>query len=430
MKLRVDQTAAATGPRRVGHLSGTRHRVAVGCAALLSAATMAACSSGSSRSSSGTTASQGSGTTITSSSPANGSSKTLVVSVSGPFSGVYGPLINPLVDPAIKIWQDSVNANGGINGMQVSVKKVDNQLTPEGAVNACKQESTNGSAIVVVTVGLPSEGSCLDAAKVPALIESQDEALPTNWTYSHTISSLAQQCGVPLATLIKNKLGWAAKKIAVVASSTLPGEGASFKAAAQAQGLDVVDFETVQTGGTSYAAQATRIKSSGAQVVVMTGGGPDDLTFVAAAKAVNLAPLWAGCASVTDQFTQAANGAFSGFQVVLQVAGTDSPAFAKFSQLAAQYGVTKPNQSNALFYGGLLVAGKALSAAGSNPTASSVNAGINSIKNFDPDGLLGPVTFGGAPGTPGAPGAFALSCCNAQGLLTTLEATPQASFSS
>src|SRR5690242_16776965 len=113
--MRAKQSASQwfrTGARQITALLACVALVAVGCSSSSHSATSPSTSS----STPGSTP-PGSST----SAPVQGSTvgvtpTTITIEVSGPFSGVYGPLFNAIYSNGAALWQKQVNAAGGING--------------------------------------------------------------------------------------------------------------------------------------------------------------------------------------------------------------------------------------------------------------------------------------------------------------------------
>ena len=83
----------------------------------------------------------------------------ITIDVTAPFSGYLGPIADQVYQNAVQVWQNEINAQGGIHGRKIRLVKVDNQYTPAGAVAACKKAEGDGTFMVVNLLGFALVGT-------------------------------------------------------------------------------------------------------------------------------------------------------------------------------------------------------------------------------------------------------------------------------
>lgn len=329
-------------------------------------------------------------------------------------TGMYGQILDGVVEDGMGTWVEDVNARGGINGRRIRMIKVDNRDTVEGGIAGCKEVQQNNSYFAFSLVGFGgadvSATDCLNSAGIPTF-SYLVSAYNSRWRSVYTIS----EPGVttrPLASFIKNVLKRGNTKVGLfVEKDPLFTAGKQpFLDGMKAQGLKVVHTETVAPGQSSFVSEASRMKSSGAQTVVLIVSGPSGLGIPRDARTVGYEPVYTGNLFAHDEFSRAGAAVQRDIQAIRYYASTNSPAFAKFVETAKKYG--KANNPTALtmsVYGLGLVVDRALRNAGRAPTRANLGPAIEAIVNYE-NGIVG-VSFG--KGNRRAEGLqYPIKCCN------------------
>lgn len=362
--------------------------------------------------------------------PAAGTSSTGPAAASGPVpgvtakeirfsvlygrSGMYGQILDSVVDDGMGTWVDDINARGGINGRRVRMVKVDNRDTVEGGIAGCKEVQGNSSYFAFQLVGFGgadvSATDCLDRAGIPTfsyLVSAYND----RWRNVYTIS----EPGVttrPVASFIKNVLKRGSTKIGLfVERDPLFTAGKQpFLDGMKAAGLAVVHTETVAPGQSSFVSEVSRMKSAGAETVVLIVSGPSGIGIPRDAASVGYSPVYTGNLFAHDEFSRGGAAIQRDIHALRYYASTNSPAFAKFTATANKHG--RGNNPTALtmsLYGLGLVVEQALRNAGAAPTRDSFGPAVESIVNYE-NGIVG-VSFG--KGKRRADGVqYPIKCCN------------------
>jgi ABC-type branched-subunit amino acid transport system substrate-binding protein len=329
-------------------------------------------------------------------------------------SGMYGQILDGVVESGFGTWVADVNSRGGINGRQVRMIKVDNKDTVEGGISGCKEIQNNKSYFAFSLVGLGgadvSATDCLDRAGVPT-ISYLVSAYNERWKNVYTIS----EPGVttrPLASHIKNFLKRGDTKIGLfIERDPLFMAGKQpFLDGMKEQGLKVIHTETVAPGQSSYVSEISRMKNAGAETVVMIVPGPSGIGIPRDARAVNYSPTFTGAIWAHDEFSRGAASIWSGMQALRYYASINSPAYPKFVATAKKHG-RDGNTSGLVFsvYGLGLVLQEVLQNAGAAPTRPGFGPAVEKVVNYE-NGIVG-VSFG--PGQRRADGLqYPVRCCN------------------
>jgi branched-chain amino acid transport system substrate-binding protein len=342
---------------------------------------------------------------------------TITLSSVGSFSGPYAAIFEQQYRASTLTWRDEVNANGGINGRKIEVKKVDDHFTVEGAVSACKEIESNGSFAAFTQSMFDNGLACLDAAGIPSLHEGISLPNPDGLGW-HSIRSMfsGDGQGAALARFVVSPQGLnrGGHKLGIIytddSQPLIQTASNTFIAEAQAHGSEV-HAEKIATNQASFTAQLQRLRDAGVDTVVMACVF-ESVGILRDAKAIAYNPVWTGFLFNADEVAAAGAQFFQGIKAPRIWAGADSPAFQAYKEKVATYGETSsPTTTNFGGYASLLVIQRALELAGRNLTRESFLAAFDQIQNFDTGGFP-PVSF--SPGhIVGTEATFPLVCCNA-----------------
>lgn len=333
----------------------------------------------------------------------------VVVSFSGPISA-FGDFYTKLHDAGTGVWLNEVNANGGVNGRQVEIKLVDNQLTPDGAIAACEEAKGNGSLFVVIAAGYSSEASCLEDAGIPSLVNLVDEVDP-DWVLVHYLASV-RLWGSTMADLVKKATPDAKVGVLFLRDLAYGMEAkAEFMDLAEEYALDVVAEEGIATAQASYVAELQRLKSAGAETVVLFVT-TDAIGVLRDAESIHFEPQFTGTGFIIDTIAQAVRDPMMGVLGVRSTSSIGSAAYDEYVAAEDKYGdeETTPSADGMGGYGMGLIVQAVLEAGGEDLTRDSLQEGFKSIDGLDTGGIYPPVSW--ADGAAGTDTAFEVVCCN------------------
>jgi len=339
------------------------------------------------------------------------SDSTIRITVSAPFSGYLGVIVNRAYDGGFGVWVDDVNARGGIHGRRIQVVKVDNQLTADGAIAACKEAKSNGTFMVVQVAGYAAEGTCLDQAAVPSLVYVADQPKAT-WKHVRYIQDV-DAWGANPASYIKTKMGGGGKKVAVVYLTDLSygyeGKDA-FLQRAKEVGLNVVAVEGIVQNQGSFVAELQRIQRAGAEIVAFFGL-TEILGLVRDGRAIGFTPQWTGTGFAIDEISTAGRDLLDGVVGMRVFPTTESPTYAAYRARLDQRGRGGNASTGGMgFFGVGLALEQAFAAAGRNLTRPGFEAAFDLVRNYD-SGMLPAISWAGGRPT-GTDATFAVVCCN------------------
>lgn len=342
---------------------------------------------------------------------------TITFSVSGTFSGPYGPLIDNIVTNGFGVWTDDVNDRGGIHGRQVVWKKVDDKGTSDGAVAACKEIQSNGTMFAFAIGNTEGPQSvCLDEAGIPMIVQFQS-ALDEDWSWIKGMT-YGPTTGRSLPSFLRSRLEGELKAGIIYVNQPLFSSGADgFREAAPQQGIEVVAEQAIQEGQTSFVAELARIRDAGANVVVLYVFS-EIIGIMRDASAIGYEPHFTGTGFHIDEFTQGARDLMSGVTALRPFATVDSPRYEKFQQKANEYGYANPSTSVMAVYGAGLMLERILAEAGRNPTRESMRDGFGMIRDFDTQ-IWPPFSWPGGR-VLGSDAWFPVVCCNDNGTWSAL----------
>lgn len=344
--------------------------------------------------------------------PAPGVSDDVIrISLSGPYS-TFGDFYRKENDAGFGVWLNQINAEGGIHGRRVEMVEVDNALTADGAIAACEEEKDNDTLFTFIAAGYAAESTCLEAAGVPSLVNFVDQVDP-NWTLVHYIGSVSSY-GATMADLIDEAVPNAKVGVMFLRDLAYGFEGeASFTERAKEIGLDIVATEGVATGQASFVPELQRIRSAGANALMMFIT-TDVVGVLRDAKSIDFRPRLGMTGFVVDTLAQTIGDPLMGVLGARSYGTVESPAFADYVAALEKYGNdgVKPSGDAMGGYGLGLVLQAVLEAAGPDPTRESVLAGITGIDGLDTGGIFPPISW--KNGAAGTTTALKMVCCDDQ----------------
>jgi branched-chain amino acid transport system substrate-binding protein len=267
-----------------------------------------------------------------------------VLSLTGTYAGLGTPEKNTLEMEVAK-----VNAAGGINGRQVQLIIEDDKTDPNAAVAATTKLIDKDK--VVAIIGATGTGQTMamrqeiDRAKIPevsvaggtAVTQPKLDPLVFQTPWSNTLV-------VPftLKRLQADKI----TKLGLIADSGGFGKDgvAVIKAEAPKYGMTIASEQAFNVGDTDMTSQLTKIKSSGAQAVVMWTAGKEASIIAQNMKQLGMTvPLVGSHGNARQEFITGAGEAAEGFTfaagkiLVPDAYGQGTPAFNVATQFKDEY---------------------------------------------------------------------------------------------
>ena len=398
----------------------TKRSAAFACLAGVASLSLAACSS--------TKTSTGNGSSTTSATGSSGATIPPPAAVTGTLSGpgvtattitigqiatISGPvpgLFQGAFD-GLGAWAAWVNANGGIDGRQVKIDKVDDGFNCTTYTNAMKQFATSAFAVLG---NITLEDTCgkqvLNAN--PNLLDIQALTLdPTLYSVANAYTAAPTPPGGITTGLeyIKSKFPNDITKVAALTGQSAAVNGREERLTAESIGFkylytrDIGDFET------NYTSDILRMKNAGVKIVDLNSVAVTNTAdFLQQAAQQNFRPdVVYGASSYDSKLFKLLGNASLADNVLLAAVpdplylGQDRntvPAVNTFLTWMEKAGASANLYAvDAWADGELLI--KAMQAAGSNITQASVAQAITTVTTFDSDGLIAPTDPGQKMGT-------------------------------
>lgn len=198
----------------------------------------------------------------------------VIVPLTGP-----GALLGQTQVQGLQLIEKRVNASGGIRGRQLHFTFTDDQSNPQISVQLANQ--IIAAHRVQVVFGGSLTATCrasipLFATNGPVFYCLTPNAIPPPGSYAFT-SGLSARDNYEVSLKFFHHMGW--DKVAALNSTDASGADVdviteSFLQEPENRGLDLVDHDHFGPNDVSINAQVAKLKSSGAQGVVMWGVGP------------------------------------------------------------------------------------------------------------------------------------------------------------
>ncbi|HXJ80096.1 MAG TPA: ABC transporter substrate-binding protein [Candidatus Methylomirabilis sp.] len=320
----------------------------------------------------------------------------------GPFAGpvyMYGRLTMNGLDALF----DKVNQQGGVHGRKLRLVREDDNCKPEDAIVAVKKLiyedkvfAINGGACSNSTLAAKPE---IVKAGIPLVVNSavadgiSSPPSPTIYTtqLTATIESRAQ---------VKYAIEQRAKKVAVVAQRDAWGRARyePLMAALKDQRITPVADEEMTVDQNDATAQALRLSSAGADVVLLVVYPKPAAVLIRDSVKLGYKPAWVGQTAIQDlpqlQEQVGIPQGLDRFVSISTVPGTpDDPEMAEWKQRIQRL---FPNDALSVFnlmgIGSGMVVVEALKRAGPDLTREKFLQALGTIKNFKTGIFPGPIT--------------------------------------
>src|SRR6266487_1100349 len=221
--------------------------------------------------------------------------KTITLGILSPYSGpVADPIGKPLAR-GVKVFFDSVNASGGVDGYKVNFLEEDTKYSPQLEVQFYNQIHTK-VAMIADSLGTPTTFAIKDLA-------TADHMLVSAATLS---SALAREkylilLGTPYRLQVENAFDYVVNKLGVKNPATgiiyqnddsgqdgLTG----YTEAVSAYQLHDAGKASFTVGDTDFTAQVSQLKAAGAKYVFLTSTPTDTAKIIGTAHALGYDPQW------------------------------------------------------------------------------------------------------------------------------------------
>lgn len=300
-----------------------------------------------------------------------------------------------------------VNDQGGINGRKIKYIVEDNTYQPATAIAALKKLIYRDKIFALCfSWGSVTTLAIADAVKtdnVPTIFYGHSEAVctpPKRHIFSPQTTSYRMSIGA--ADYIMKELKPKDTKFACIYQDDEFGKAGlrGFRDAAKFYGVEWVGEEHYKRGALDFTSQILSLKKAGADYVylaaVLTGGAG----ILREAKKLDWQPHFFGDSSMTDmKLLELAGDSAEGYigTSVQRNWGEDTPGVKKVKTIMMKYRGDLGGMSTDFIspgYAEAMVMTEGLKRAGKDLTADKLIRALESLKNFDPDGLIPSVTFG------------------------------------
>ncbi len=249
---------------------------------------------------------------------------------------------------ALELEVKRINDAGGIDGVPVELI-IEDDATDEAKAVAAASKLINQDEVVAI-LGATGTGQSMairsevDRAGIPEISMAGGTAITANLNRLVFQTPWSNTLVVPF--VLKKVAEDGHKSIAVLSDSGGYGKDGHgvIKDTAGAAGVKIVSDQTFNPGDTDFSAQLTKIKSSGADAIVLWTAGKEGASIVRAAGDLGVAvPMYGGSGQAKDEFVAGAGDAADGFvfgtgrSLVPSNWGADSEQFKVVSDFAKRY---------------------------------------------------------------------------------------------
>jgi len=326
--------------------------------------------------------------------------------------GSFGPLTGPvylygkLAMNGVEVYFNKLNEGGGVHGRKLVLVREDDFCKPEGAIAAVKKLVYDHKVFAIIGGGCSNSTLAarpeIEKAGVPFHVFAAvadgivDPPLVNIYTtqLTATVESQAQ---------VQWALDHGAKKLAIIAQHDAWGRSRyepmleDFKR----RGLAAVADEEVTVDQNDGTAQALRLKSSGADAVMLVGYPKAAAVMIRDSIKIGYKPLWIGQTAIQDlpalQNMIGIGGALSDFVSITTVPG--HPDDKQYAEWRERLKNTFPNDDLSVFnlmgIAAAEVFAKVLDTAGKDLTREKFLAAYDTIDNFKSSIYPGPITCKG-----------------------------------
>jgi branched-chain amino acid transport system substrate-binding protein len=317
-----------------------------------------------------------------------------VNSLTGPFAVIGRPLV-----AGANAYLKMVNDQGGVNGKQLRLVALDDQINPDIGVAQARKLIAQGVAIMLAPISSGVSGALLPVlaeSKVPMIAYTGVEALEQDPNY-FAVGLTTTQTLFVAANYIKS-VAKGTPKIAFLTYESPASNTARDAVAKQVQkwGWQVVEMQTYRGGATDYTTQALKTVAAQPDYIIATmidGQAPQ--LFSSLQRAGNKA-------TIVNFHAGAAENVFAAIASPLFLAMRDvpdphepEPGLKVIRDAAQKYGLTG-DMTSAVFTKGWIsaeLAVDALKSCGNACTSDKIKAHLQGLTSFDTGGVSAKLSF-------------------------------------
>jgi ABC-type branched-subunit amino acid transport system substrate-binding protein len=320
-----------------------------------------------------------------------------VTPVSGPPS-----LLGKAHMAALRVWEQDVNARGGINGRKVEIRQDDDGYVPQRAVQGVKRlVDVEGIFGLIGT-----SGSAMLQAMVPyinAMAVAAAHFTPPNKTVFVVGPTYCQELSSAMKYMVTSKK-LQKEKFALVYQDDEFGSDVrcGYQKAIKDMGLNSVSEISFKRGTKDFSAEMLSLKQVGATFLA-SGGVVAEHSMLMKEAAKNQMPLTilaihSAHLTPVQALAGAAGDGYFVADYVPPLTDLSVPGMAKFMGLAQKYLPADEqkllNRYSITAYVGALLMEDAIRRCGKALTRACVVEKLETTKNFSTDGLASPISFG------------------------------------
>jgi branched-chain amino acid transport system substrate-binding protein len=314
-----------------------------------------------------------------------GSDGAVMIGMTVPKSGVYAAEGAEMIRGA-ELAAKTINADGGVDGKKIKLDIQDDQSNPQIGVSTVKKFQSSKYSVIAAaynsTVGLAEiEAVKRDGTPFIAVIASADGITSPNYPNVVATNSAFTSKEVPLTEYVAKKVTSAA----FILSNDDAGRGlfGTYKKAWENGGPSIKAELYYQPTDTDYSAVVTKAIASHAEGLYVTGSAVTVTTIMRELKQQksDIPFVWVSGEQVTPTAIKLGDGLLNGVTTasVYTTDGTD-PSSQKFTaDYKAAYPDETPQYFSATAYDAIMVAAKAMKAAGSTTDKKKISAAMRKV---------------------------------------------------
>ncbi|MBX9611151.1 MAG: ABC transporter substrate-binding protein [Burkholderiales bacterium] len=329
----------------------------------------------------------------------------VVIPLSGPPS-----IIGKAIASTLKVWEQDVNARGGIAGRKIDIRIEDDGYVPQRSVQSLKKLVDVDQIFALIGVSGSSQLLAMlpiiDEQKIPAINHIAINSAhfnPPRKTLFNIGATYCQEVSASMKHLVTTQK-LQGSKFALIFQEDDYGTDVKcgYDQALKELGLKSAIEVPYKRGAKDFSAEVLSVQRAGA-TFVLTGG---IITETAAMlkeiaknqmKVVRLAPHPSHLPAVLALSGPAADGLYIA-EYVPPVTDTETQGIGKLTALTYKYlsadDVKSLNRYSLTAYVGAQLMESALTACGKNLTRACLVEKLEQTKNFNSDGIMAPLTFG------------------------------------
>lgn len=326
-----------------------------------------------------------------------------ITDMTGPTANIQTPYLS-----GIQTYLKWVNDNGGVNGRKIELVSEDDRYTVPAAVAAFKKLTTQDKVFAILGQGGSNQVSALSDdikdQKIPVLFPMQTtkDQLANPYFFS-LLASYEDQANVLVKRAVED-MKKAGKDKPVIATVTLDVESgyewATYVAGALGRmNLKLAKHVLVPAAATEATAQVQQLLDLKPDAIIIHGATTNNVAFLRDAARYGLkVPIYSSYGGFGDLLYQSA-----GKEATANFIGVhsfnppllDTPGLKEMREVGQRYGMDKYLNLQQYVQG--WTAGRvyveALKKAGKDLTRESLMAAIESMNDYDTQGLSAPVSF-------------------------------------